>query len=88
MKYRVFITRKKGVLDPEGQAIKSAIDRVKHLNMDLKVNDVRVGKIYDIEVEDKIQNKTEALDGKIERLVHKILINPIIEDYRIEKLVE
>ncbi|MGC8852400.1 MAG: phosphoribosylformylglycinamidine synthase subunit PurS [Hydrogenobacter sp.] len=70
MKVRVLILPKKGLLDPEGRAVKEML-----LENGYSVKDVKVGKVIDLEVED---------DTNIKELVEKFLVNPLIEEYIIE----
>lgn len=70
MKVRVLILPKKGLLDPEGRAVKEML-----LENGYKVQDVKVGKVIDLQVED---------DTNIKELVEKFLVNPLIEEYIIE----
>ncbi|ADO44835.1 phosphoribosylformylglycinamidine synthase, purS [Hydrogenobacter thermophilus TK-6] len=70
MKVRVLILPKKGLLDPEGRAIKEML-----LENGYQVNDVKVGKVVDLDVE-------EGTDIKM--LVESFLVNTLIEEYTIE----
>jgi phosphoribosylformylglycinamidine synthase len=70
MKVRVLILPKKGLLDPEGRAVKEML-----LENGYQVNDVKVGKVVDLDVE-------EGTDIKM--LVENFLVNPLIEEYTIE----
>jgi phosphoribosylformylglycinamidine synthase PurS subunit len=70
MKVRVLILPKKGLLDPEGRAVKEML-----LENGYSVQDVKVGKVVDLEVED---------GTNIKELVEKFLVNPLIEEYIIE----
>lgn len=79
MKVQVFVKFKDGVLDPQGQAVLHAINRMGHGF----VKDVSVGKFFEIEVE-----KTDNLKEKLNEISDKVLANPIIEDFRIEILGE
>lgn len=75
MKAQVFVKFKNGVLDPQGQTILGAVNR---LGFDF-VSDVKVGKFFEIEVE-----KTENLEAKLKEIADKVLANPIIEEFKIE----
>ena len=72
MKVEVFVKFKEGVLDPQGQTILGAVNRMGH---DF-VKDVHVGKFFEIEV-DSVEN----IEEKISEIASKILTNPIIEEY-------
>jgi phosphoribosylformylglycinamidine synthase PurS subunit len=75
MKVRVFVTLKNGVLDPQGKAIHHALEG---LGFD-GVNDVRAGKLIELDLADDI------LDSEIEEMCRKLLANTVIENYRIER---
>ena len=71
----VFVTYKVGVLDPQGEAVRGALS-----SLGFKcVNDVRVGKYIEIELED-----TGNIHADLERMCQDLLANPVIENYRIE----
>ena len=80
MKARVHITLKQGVLDPQGKAIKRALEGLGFEG----VNEVRQGKVLDLDVAETEPAKArEALDQMCARL----LANTVIEDYAIELIV-
>jgi phosphoribosylformylglycinamidine synthase PurS subunit len=76
MKLRIYVTLKPGVLDPQGRAIHHALGS---LGFD-GVEDVRAGKLIEMEVADSTD------DGAIDSMCQKLLANTVIENYRIEKL--
>jgi phosphoribosylformylglycinamidine synthase PurS subunit len=75
MKVKVLVTPKAAVLDPQGAAVR---DAMQHLGMP-EVRDVRVGKYLEIEIDGK--------DGDLEKRLHglcrDLLSNPVIEDYEL-----
>jgi phosphoribosylformylglycinamidine synthase subunit PurS len=75
MKVKVVVTPKAAVLDPQGAAVR---DAMQHLGMP-EVRDVRVGKYLEIDVDSR--------DGEIEKRLHglcrDLLSNPVIEDYQL-----
>ena len=71
----VYVTFKAGVLDPQGEAVRGALSSLGFKG----VNDVRVGKFIEIELED-----TDDILVNLERMCQGLLANPVIEDYRIE----
>lgn len=79
MKARVEVTLKAGVLDPQGEAIRHALGS---LGFD-GVEDVRVGKVIELELEMQDRNKARV---ELERMCEKLLANTVIEDYRVEFL--
>ena len=75
MKVRVFVTLKNGVLDPQGKAIHHALE-----NLEFKgVNDVRAGKLIELEVDENVS------DDELNSMCEKLLANTVIEDFSIEK---
>ena len=76
MKISVIVTLKKDVLDPQGKTIKKALEGMSFKN----VNDVRQGKYFEIDIDEKNQKKAEE---KAEEMCKKLLTNLVIEDYKI-----
>jgi len=74
MKARIIITLKKGVLDPQGKAVKGALE---NLGFNI-IEDVRVGKVVDISLN---TNEEKRAKEAIEEMCKKLLANPVIEDY-------
>jgi phosphoribosylformylglycinamidine synthase len=73
VKARVYVTFKQSVLDPQGQTIRAALNGLGHKG----IEDVRQGKFFEITLD-----ANEDLDA----IARDVLSNPVIEDYRIEKL--
>jgi phosphoribosylformylglycinamidine synthase len=78
MKAEVFVTLKRGVLDPQGKAIHHAIETVGYAG----VAGVRQGKYFEIELGDGLS--PEEARAELDRIAREILSNPVIEDYRVE----
>ena len=76
MKISVIVTLKKDVLDPQGKTIKKALEDMSFKN----VNDVRQGKYFEIDIDEKNQKKAEE---KAEEMCKKLLANLVIENYKI-----
>ena len=76
MKVQVIITLKKNVLDPQGKVIQQTLDGMGFNN----ISDVRQGKFFEIEIDEKDQKKAKE---KVEDLSEKLLANLVIEDYKI-----
>lgn len=76
MKARVFITLKPGVLDPQGKAIHHALNGIGFTG----VQEVRAGKLIELELEDGTS------DDEIADMCRKLLANTVIENFRIERL--
>lgn len=77
MKARVFVTLKNGVLDPQGQAIAHALGTLGFEG----VNDVRQGKMIEIDLDAEDRAKAET---DLAAMCEKLLANTVIENYRIE----
>lgn len=75
MKVRVFVTLKPGVLDPQGKAIHHALEGLGFTG----VNDVRQGKLIELDVADS------TTDADLDAMAAKLLANTVIENYRIER---
>ncbi len=76
MKISVIVTLKSDVLDPQGKTIKKALESMSFKN----VNDVRQGKYFEINIDEKNQKKAEE---KAEEMCKKLLANLVIENYKI-----
>jgi phosphoribosylformylglycinamidine synthase PurS subunit len=77
-KVRVYVTLKRGVLDPQGSAVGRALRTMGYG----EVEDVRLGKYIELTLGD---SEDEA-EGKrrVEEMCRKLLANTVIEDYRLE----
>ncbi len=69
----ISIMPKKALLDPQGKAVKNALS-----SLNLKVEDVRVGKNIIIKIE---AEKKELAISRIEEACKKLLVNQITEEY-------
>ena len=76
MKIKIIVTLKKSVLDPQGTVIQQALNGMGFKN----VNEVRQGKFFEINIEEKDQKKAEE---KANEMCKKLLANLVIEDYKI-----
>jgi phosphoribosylformylglycinamidine synthase PurS subunit len=77
MKARIIITPKKAVLDPQGKSVQNALEQMGYQG----IGAVHVGKYLEIELAgvDK-----DGWRKQIDDACHKILSNPVIEDYKFE----
>lgn len=75
MKLRIVVTLKPGVLDPQGRAIHKALEGLGFGG----INDVRAGKIFELDVADGTS------DEVVDAMCRKLLANLVIENYRIER---
>jgi len=77
MKARVYVTLKKGVLDPQGRAVMGALNSMSFG----EVEDVRIGKFMELELNGESRADEEA---RVRQMCEKLLANTVIENYRIE----
>ena len=76
MKATVLVRPKSGILDPQGQAVESALG---HLGF--TVSAARVGKVIDLDVD---ASDAAAARTQVEQMCERLLANPLIESYEIE----
>jgi len=77
VKAKIYVTLKKGVLDPQGKAITASLG---HIGIG-GVEDVRVGKYMELRLQG--MEKEEAR-RRLDEACRRLLANTVIEDYRIE----
>jgi phosphoribosylformylglycinamidine synthase len=77
MKARIKIMLKSGVLDPQGAAIKQALNNIGFES----VTGVRQGKVVELEVDGSNKNEVRS---EIENMCNKMLANTVIENFEIE----
>ena len=76
MKISIIVTIKKEVLDPQGNVIQQTLK-----NMGFKsIKSVRQGKYFDIEINEDDEIKAKS---KVEEMCKKLLVNLVIEDYKV-----
>ena len=78
MKFSITVTLKKDVLDPQGKVVQNTL-----MNIGSNLKSVRQGKYFEIEVDEKDQATAEK---NIDVMCKKLLVNLIIENYKINKL--
>ncbi len=79
MKFSVTVTLKKEVLDPQGKVVQNTL-----ANLGINsLKNIRQGKYFEIEVDESDQSLAEK---KINQMCEKLLVNLIIEDYKISKI--
>jgi phosphoribosylformylglycinamidine synthase len=74
---RVYVTPKRGILDPQGKAVESSL----HALGFAEVGDVRVGKYIELRVRDLGR---EAAASRVREMCERLLANGVIEDFRVE----
>ena len=76
MKIKVIVTLKNGVLDPQGKAIQQTLNGMGFSS----VNEVRQGKFFEVDVNEKDEAKAKI---KVEDMCKKLLANLVIEIFEI-----
>ena len=78
MKFSITVTLKKDVLDPQGKVVQNTL-----MNLGLNLKNIRQGKYFIVEIDEQEQATAEK---NIDEMCKKLLVNLIIEDYKINKL--
>ena len=74
---KVYVTLKRGILDPQGETVKGALETLGFAG----VRDVRIGKFLVITL--NAVSREEAT-SRVEEMCKRLLANPVIEDFRFE----
>jgi phosphoribosylformylglycinamidine synthase PurS subunit len=77
MKAKVVVMPKAAVLDPQGAAVREAMQ---HLGM-REVKNVRIGKYLEIDLD----CDGADVEARLHKLCRDLLSNPVIEDYQLVK---
>ena len=79
LRFSVTVTLKKDVLDPQGKVVQNTL-----LNLGMSnLKNIRQGKFFEIEIDETDRIIAEK---KVEEMCQKLLVNLIIEDYKINIL--
>jgi phosphoribosylformylglycinamidine synthase subunit PurS len=78
MKAKIIITPKKAVVDPQGITVKKALEHMGYTG----VTGVHIGKYIEIDLAPGTDKA--AAQKAIDEATHKLLSNPVIEDYKLE----
>ena len=79
MKFSVTVTLKKDVLDPQGKVVQNTL-----INMGMKnLESIRQGKHFEVELD---ETDVSTAKKKVDEICKKLLVNLIIEDYKISKI--
>jgi len=76
-KATVYVKLKDGVLDPEGKTIQKALSQMGYAEF----LSVRTGRFFELEIE---ANGSD-MDSRLDEVCSKLLANPVIENYKVEK---
>jgi len=78
MKAKIIITPKKAVLDPQGKTVQNALAQMGYTG----VTGVHIGKYIEIDLAPGTDQA--AAQKALQAAAHKLLSNPVIEDYQLE----
>jgi len=71
---KIYITLKKGVLDPAGQAVRAGLHSLGYTG----VAEVRMAKSVEVMVE---ANSAEGAEVLVREICERVLANPVMEEY-------
>jgi phosphoribosylformylglycinamidine synthase PurS subunit len=74
--FEVLVTLKDGLSDPQGKAVEGALPALGWTN----VRDVHVGKHIHLTIDAADEASARS---QVDEMAHRMLSNPVIEDYRI-----
>jgi phosphoribosylformylglycinamidine synthase subunit PurS len=77
MRVKIFVSLKKGVLDPQGKAVERSLHSLGYQ----EVQDVRVGKFVELNLQ---AGSREAAEDRIREMCDRLLANPVIENFHYE----
>lgn len=81
MRVKIYVSLKRGVLDPQGKAIERSLHALGYE----EVREVRAGKYIELELD---ATSRDAAELRIREICDKLLANPVIEDFRYEMNAE
>ncbi|MET0156327.1 MAG: phosphoribosylformylglycinamidine synthase subunit PurS [Rickettsiales bacterium] len=79
MKYRVDVSLKEGVLDPQGAATLASL---RHLGYD-EAAGARIGRFIELDLTCASEKEAEA---QVEKMCGALLVNGVIEQYRVSRV--
>jgi len=74
---KIRVTLKKGVLDPQGNAVERSLHALDYGN----VSEVRIGKYMELSLDTADR---EAAEQQVHEMCQRLLANPVIEDYNFD----
>ena len=77
MKARVHVTLKRGVLDPQGEAVRHALGSLGFAG----VGDVRMGKVIELDLD---AADAAAARAEVDAMCRALLANTVIENFEVE----
>jgi phosphoribosylformylglycinamidine synthase PurS subunit len=79
MKATVVVTLKPEVLDPQGDAVRKALEKLGFQGL----KGVRIGKLIEIELDDA-QAGAPGLADRLRKMADELLANPVTEDFEVK----
>lgn len=77
MRAKIYVTLKREVLDPQGDAVRRALGTLGFEG----VRDVRIGKLVEIDVD---RGDRDGVQRDVRTMCEKLLANAVIEDFRFD----
>ena len=74
---KIYVSPRKGILDPQGRAAEGALNSLGFANL----ASVRVGRYIEVEIN---ATSRAAAEDEVRKMCDQLLVNPLIEDYRFE----
>ena len=79
MRFRVLVRLKRGILDVQGAAVQRSLAGLGFGD----VRELRIGKLVEVDVDEATPAAARA---RVDEMCHRLLANPILEDYTIEEI--
>ena len=77
MRVTVHVTRRPEIADPQGKAVSRALADLEYDN----VSEVRIDRTIHLDIDG---DDPEEIEYQIDSMCHALLVNPVLEDYRVE----
>ena len=77
LRAKVYVRLKAGVLDPQGQTVKQALETLGYHG----IQEVRIGKLIEMRLNGKNRS---AAEKELREMSQKVLVNPLIEAFEYE----
>jgi phosphoribosylformylglycinamidine synthase len=77
---KVIVTLKPTLLDAQGRVVQNALHSLGYASVD----SVRIGKYMEMEISGPAAANGQALDATVKEMCDRLLVNPVIENYRFE----
>jgi phosphoribosylformylglycinamidine synthase PurS subunit len=74
---KVYVTPKRGILDPQGKAVQQSLHTLGYP----EVGEVRLGKYLEMRLADVSSNSART---RVQEMCERLLANRVIEDFRFE----